>query len=361
MKKKKYAVIGLGNIGQALSSYLLSKNLNVRLYNRSQNRLDKINSNGGLSSKGILEGLWKPEVITSDLQEACLGVDYIFLTVPANIHSIIALKLKNIVKKNQTIVLSPSRTFGAFEFQKILGRDHLSSPLIVELQTTIHTSRINELGTIEILAEKKDVKAAFLPQDESGEVSIELLDLFPMLRFQRDTLHTSLDNIGVILHPLPTLFNIGWIEKENQDFKYYYDAISPTLASLLEKLDAERLMISKSLGVESSSVTEWMSKSYGLEEDSLYNLIQKNKYYSTINAPQTLYHRYIFEDISTGLVPLLSISKILKLECPIIESIIILASQIFNYDFFSKGRNLENLGLNLLNKEDLINVLKGVK
>jgi opine dehydrogenase len=357
---KKYAVIGLGNIGQALSSYLLSKRLNVKLYNRSKNRLDKINSNGGLASKGILKGLWKTDALTSDLKEACVGADYIFLTVPANVHSIIAAELKKIVEKYQTIVLSPSRTFGAFEFQKILGRGPTSSPLIVELQTTIHTSRIDEMGIIEILAEKKEVKAAILPKDKLGQVSNELTDLFPMLRFQKNTLHTSLDNIGVILHPLPTLFNIGWIEKENQDFKYYYDAISPTLALLLEKLDAERLMISKSLGVESSSVTEWMAKSYGLEEDSLYNLIQKNKYYSTINAPQTLYHRYIFEDISTGLVPLFSISKILKLECPIIESTIILASHIFEYDFFSKGRNLKNLGLDLLNKKDLINVLKGV-
>ena len=52
----------------------------------------------------------------------------------------------------------------------------------------------------------------------------------------KSTVITSLSNVGMILHCAPVLMNIGWIENKKTAFKYYYDGITPSIASFLEKM-----------------------------------------------------------------------------------------------------------------------------
>jgi opine dehydrogenase len=83
-----------------------------------------------------------------------------------------------------------------------------------------------------------------------------------------------------------------------------------------------------------------------LEEcNNLYECIQNNDAYKTIDAPSSLKHRYIFEDIPCGLVPLEAIGIKLHLDMTYTSLIINLASKLLNVDFRKIGRNLECLGI----------------
>jgi opine dehydrogenase len=85
--------------------------------------------------------------------------------------------------------------------------------------------------------------------------------------------------------------------------------------------------------------------SYNVEEKNLYKAIQKNEDYKTIDAPITIQHRYLYEDIPTGLVPVSSLGEKFEVDITNSKTIINLASSILNVDFYKAGRTVENLGL----------------
>lgn len=156
-------------------------------------------------------------------------------------------------------------------------------------------------------------------------------------------IETSIGNVGMILHCAPLLLNAGWTESNIHDYKYYFNGISPSIARFLEKVDDERIRVSRLLGTEVESTKEWLKRTYNVRGNSLYECVQNNKAYETIDAPDSLNHRYIFEDIPTGLVPLESAGRYLGLSMTNTSIIIDLASALLNVDFRFRGRNLTTL------------------
>lgn len=163
------------------------------------------------------------------------------------------------------------------------------------------------------------------------------------LKPAKSMIETSIGNVGMILHCAPLLLNAGWTESNNHMYKYYYDGITPSVGNLIEKIDNERIEVSKLLGSEVESTREWLKRTYMIEGDNLYECIQNNNAYKTIDAPASLKHRYIFEDIPCGLVPLESIGKSLGLPMHNTSLVISLASSILDVDFRATGRNLEEI------------------
>jgi opine dehydrogenase len=67
--------------------------------------------------------------------------------------------------------------------------------------------------------------------------------------------------------------------------------------------------------------------------------------YKDISAPKELITRYFTEDVPTGLIPLKSLGSLLKIDTPIINSIINLSSILCGVNFEKDGRTLRNLKL----------------
>lgn len=108
-------------------------------------------------------------------------------------------------------------------------------------------------------------------------------------------------------------------------------------------MDIERLKVANSINVSIESIVEWLKRTYNTNGKNLFEHLQSNIYYKGIDAPQTIYHRYIQEDIPNGLVPLESMAKDLKIETPYISSIITLANNVINIDYRERGRNYKYL------------------
>jgi len=145
----------------------------------------------------------------------------------------------------------------------------------------------------------------------------------------------------MILHCAPVLLNTGWIENKETSFLYYYSGITPSIANFLEKLDKERISVAAKLGHKIESVVDWFANCYNTRQDNLYDCIQAVQSYKTIDAPASLDHRYIFEDVATGLVPLEILGKHLGLEMKITQLVIDLSTELLSYDFRKHGRNLQ--------------------
>jgi opine dehydrogenase len=164
-------------------------------------------------------------------------------------------------------------------------------------------------------------------------------------------IQTSIGNVGMVLHCAPLLLNTGWTESEKNIYKYYYDGITPTIGKLIEKIDDERVAVSDALGDKVESTKDWFIRTYHVSGNNLFECIQNNEAYKTIDAPGSLKHRYIFEDVPCGLVPLEAIGLKLGLDMSCTTLIIDLASKLLNVDFRATGRNLGDLDISTDNME----------
>jgi opine dehydrogenase len=359
---KPVAVIGAGSSGFAATAHLLSQRVPVHLWNRpKEGFFENIRREGGIRVEGMISGRFLPQIMTYDIEEAISDVDLIYVTVPAHAHAAVSAAMMPYLRPNHVIVLSPGRTCGALEITALLNR--LGAPPVVvgEMQTIIHTCRKDSDSSVMILTCKNNVKVSALDPTHTQDIfAVIPACLQSFLTPARNTLETSIGNVGMILHCAPVLFNIGWIETPRTQFQYYFEGITPTVAGFLEKLDAERVAIASACGVEAPSVAQWLRDSYGVTGGTLYECVQRNKGYERIDAPKTLRHRYLFEDIPTGLVPLEAIGRAIQVPTAITGAIIDLASLLLDHDFRECGRNAKALGLiPELSREDVLGLLSG--
>lgn len=341
------SIIGAGNSGLTMAAHLSSAGNDVSLWNRSRNTISDLAETKCIHCHGMIEQDVTINMVSSDIGEVVSGADIILVTTPADSHQEVAHLLKPYLSEESCVVLNPGRTFGAVEFQTTLQREGCTGlPLIAEAQTIMYVCRKTDPVSANLLAFKKDVLiSAIHPKDTRTVITRLPKCIRSHFIPARSMIQTSIGNVGMILHCAPVLFNTGWIENPKTAFKYYHEGISPTIAGFLEKLDQERLQISHLMGEKIESITEWLKRSYDLEGDNLYQCIQNNKAYETIDAPTTLQHRYLFEDLSVGLVPVEAVGKRLGLPMKSMGLVIDFASSMLNVNFRETGRNLKRLGM----------------
>lgn len=340
-------ILGAGHQGLAMAAHLGANGVRCFLWNRSSAGIEHIAKGRSVISHGEVEGSIEVERVSTSIEESISKV--ILVATPSTGHRDIAQMLAPLVDSSYTVILNPGRTLGAIDFAETLKRCGCADlPLIAEAQTIIYTCRRDGDNSVRIFALKSGIPIAALQVKDTAR-AIEAIPSCIRCRFvpSSSMVETSLGNVGMILHCAPTLMNVGWIENELSSFEYYYDGISPTIADLLERLDQERTDVAAALGRPVESVSEWLSRTYGAEGRSLYDRLQGNAFYRGIDAPTSIHHRYIEEDVPNGLVPLESIGASIGVSTPITSSVISFANMVMKTDFRKSGRTLQDDGASL--------------
>ena len=267
----------------------------------------------------------------------------LWLLPPSNAHKDVARQLAPYVHKAMIIILNPGRTFGAIDFANELKKcGVVELPHIAETQTIVYTCRRSSDNHTTIFALKKDVKIAALKKSSLEIIMDKMPDCLKMYFKPEESIgYTSFDNVGMVLHCSPVLMNVGWIESEKVDFKYYYDGISKSVATFIQKIDDERMAVAKAAGYEIERwVADWLRRTYGVSGKNLYECIRNNESYREIDAPPKIECRYLLEDVPNGLVPIEYLGKELKVRTPNITTIINLANSVLDKDFREEGRKI---------------------
>jgi opine dehydrogenase len=354
----KIAILGAGNGGQALAGYLSLKGFSIALFNRSEERISYIKKKRGIQLCGLVNEFAPIEIITTHMKEVIEGAELIMVVVPAQAHKYIAQKCAPYLEDGQIIVLNPGRTGGALEFRNTLIQHGMKKRIyLAEAQTFLFVSRALET-TVRISGIKNAVPVAALPACDTDRVVQMLQQVHESFERAHNVLETSLGNIGAIFHPTTMLFNIGRIES-NRQFQYYYEGITPQIARFLERIDNERQSIAKELRIDSPSACQWLKRVYSAQGDSLYELIQDNGKYRGVGSPTSLLHRYILEDIPTGLVPMSSMGCHLGIKSSAIDHVVGICSQLYGIDFKEIGRTVDNLGLSHKTPDEIIEYVSG--
>jgi len=89
-------------------------------------------------------------------------------------------------------------------------------------------------------------------------------------------------------------------------------------------------------------------------------MLRSNPNYRSVKAPTTLDHRYLWEDVPMGLVPMSDVAGAVGVETPAIDRLIDEASGILGRDLRRAGRTLDKLGLtHHCVKEELASIISG--
>lgn len=343
----RVTIIGAGNSGLAMAAHLSQKGDQVTLWNRSYATIEKLMETHIIKCEGIVSGEIPIDIVTDNIKIALQDPEIILITTPASSHNELAKLIGENIKKSTVIVLNPGRTFGALKFRNIYQKTNKQFPQVVgEAQTCMYTCRKTAADAVEIIAIKESVPIFALGLEADQNI-LDFLpnNLRPYFSEVDSMIQSSIGNVGMILHCAPLLLNAGWTENELNTYSYYYDGISPTIGAFLAKIDAERVAVSEALGNKVESTKEWLQRTYDVEGDSLYACIQNVEAYKTIEAPKSLCHRYIYEDVPCGLVPLEAIGLKLGLDMAYTTLIVDLACKLLEVDFRKTGRNLRSLGI----------------
>jgi opine dehydrogenase len=346
-----------------MAAHLALMGFKVTLYNRTPKNVEAIKERGGItleSQESGPKGFGKLTNVTSNMQEALQDSDIIMVVVPAHAHVDIAKKAAPHLVDGQIVILNPGRTLGALEFLQILRSQGCEADIIVaETQTFIYASRSIDLAQARIFRVKDAVPLAALPSSDTAKVLEAINPAFPQFIDGANVLQTRLNNIGGIFHPTISLLNAGWIESTGGNFQFYLDGVTPTIARIMEAIDRERVSVASVLGVQAITALEWLKMAYNTTGENLYKAIHNQQGYRGINAPQTLDHRYIHEDIPMSLVPVASMGHRFGVSVRAMDSLIRMAIVANRTDYWRYGRTLENLGVEHLSAKELLSLVNG--
>lgn len=341
-------IIGAGHGGKAMAADLAARGYAVRLYNRTYEHVAAIALRGGIEIT-LEDGeqlFGAIPLVTDDIAQALEGVPLIMVIVPASGHRDVARETAPYLRDGQIVVLNPGRTGGALEFLHTLREAGCTAEVIVaEAETFLFASRSIGPAQAQVFRRKNTVPLSALPATSTQAVLDILREVYPQFIAAPNVLYTSLNNMGAVFHPALMLLNAGWIEATGGGFEFYVDGVTPSTAHMLERLDRERVTIAAALGVRAQSAIEWLARAYSAQGENLYEAIHDNPGYKGINAPKTLRHRYIFEDVPFSLVPMAELGKRFGVEVWGIEAMIQLACVLHGTDYRHRGRTLERMGL----------------
>lgn len=347
MVEQPIAVIGAGNGGLALASTLSLKGGRVSICDLVPSIINPLREVGGVFQiRNGVKSFAPFQAISCEYSQALSGAMLVLVVTPASAHASVAKSIAPHLLPGATVVLNPGRTGGAMEvhaiFESLCPEKDIT---VAETQSLLYACRKTGPAEVTIKAEKKILNIAALPHGRVADVVSLLQPYFSVFTPVGSVFETSLANIGAMFHPAPTLFNAGWIESTHGSFEYYLQGISPSVANVVEQMDKERVRVARAFGLGLPSALKWLSLTYGVEADSLYEAIQANAAYKGIKAPDSINVRYLTEDVPTGLVPISELGRLAGCETPVIDRVIDMVSALLQVNFREKGRNLHSLGL----------------
>ncbi len=334
----KFTIIGAGNTGQAMAGYIAMQGHQVLLFSRSKEK-SSILQKRGIEMTGTLSGFVKIQA-SSDITEAVEFSEYLIICTTAQGHQDIARMLKPHLKEGQTLIIF-NGNWGALEFKNILSDTIKTKNItIAETGAMMLICNASTPGKVHIEKIKQSITIATLDKDLTQPLIDNLKAVFPQFNPVKDVFETSLNNSNTIIHTPVTLCNAARIDGA-QEFLFYSEGASVLAVKYIEKLDSERLIIGQNLGICATGVLEIINSFWPKKHDCLYDAIHMNDSYRVVTGPKTLDHRYVYEDVPFGLVPLSILGKHLGVPTPSIDSVIDAFDVLLDEDFRSKGPALD--------------------
>jgi opine dehydrogenase len=347
---KTVAIIGAGIGGLYLVAELGVAGFKLRLHDIDDSKLSEIRARGGMDVEGERGGFAAVERITSDLEAAVEGADVIIVVTGGNTQAVVARSLVPLLRNGQVILLIQGNTGGSLIVHRALKDAGCRAEVdVAEMDNYPYSCWRLSPTRIRPIVSKRWLQIATFPGNRIGAVFPRVSPLFPQAVAAPNSLYTGFTNANAMLHVANCVANAGRIESGNS-YKFYAEGVTPAVARLYEAINAERVAVAAALGVSVPSLPDWFDRVYGVRGATLVETCQRLTYnsdgpYQATSTPKSLDHKFIMEDVPTGLIPMSALSTAAGVGTPAIDTLVEVVRSMTGKDFTAEARTLERLGL----------------
>ncbi len=338
--KKRVTVIGNGPLSLSVAAQVSNGGAATVYIDLTKKGFSDLNDYS-LKVEGVQEYNTVFDKITTEYHSVSTA-DVVIIAATASYHQRILDNVIPLLHNDQIVVFFPA-CFGAINLLKQIRKKKINIT-VCEAVSFLYVCEQRADDTIYVQAIKNSIKMAVSPRDKAEETISMLNVWFNGLVPAENFLETSLDNMNMVLHPLPILLNISAVEKNEKEFYHYTQGVSSSIGMLMEKMDDERMKIGKALGIKLTSAFEQLKEYYGDRElNSMTEYISSEKGPYPLVKGFGLNSRYITEDVPYLLVAAKNIARFYSVETPVMDMTIRLASMIMKTDYDLIGYDFGDL------------------
>ena len=343
-------IIGAGIGGLYLLAELGIAGFKLRLHDSDDSRLSEIRARGGVDVEGESGGFAAVERATTDLPSAVDGADVIIVVTGGNAQAVVARSLAPLVRDGQVILIIQGNTGGSLIVRRALDDAGSRADVdVAEMDNYPYSCWRLSPTRVRPIVRKRWLQIATFLGNRIGAVFPRLSPLFPQAVAAPNTAYTGFTNANAMLHVANCVANAGRIES-GDSYKFYAEGVTPTVARLYEAINAERVAVAAALGASVPTLADWFDRVYGVREATLVETCQRLTYnsdgpYQATGTPKSLDHKFITEDVPTGLIPMSALGAAAGVGTPSIDAIIEIVRKMTGNDFAGEARTLERLGL----------------
>jgi opine dehydrogenase len=212
------------------------------------------------------------------------------------------------------------------------------------------------------IVKKRWLQIATFPGNRIAAVFPRLSPLFPQAVAAPNVLYTGFTNANAMLHVPNCIANAARIEAGDR-YRFYADGVTPAVARLYEAINAERVAVAAALGASVPTLADWFDRVYGVREATLVETcrrltIDSDGPYQATGTPHSLDHKFITEDVPTGLIPMRVLGAATAVPTPVIAALIEVARNMTGNDFAAEARTLDRLGLSGMDPASICRVVE---
>jgi opine dehydrogenase len=356
------AIIGAGIGGVYLLAELGIAGFKLRLHDIDDSKLSVIRAHGGLDVEGERVEFAAVDRATTDLESAIDGADAIIVVTGGNTQSTVARSLAPLLRDGQVILLIQGNTGGSLIVRRALDEAACHAEVdIAEMDNYPYSCWRLSATRVRPIVRKRWLQIATFPGQRIDDVFPLLAPLFPEAVAAPNILYTGFTNANAMLHVANCVANAGRIES-GESYKFYAEGVTPAVARLYEAINAERVAVAAALGASVPTLADWFDRVYGVREATLVETCQRLTYnsdgpYQPTGTPKSLDHKFITEDVPTGLIPMSALGAAARVGTPAIDALVQMVRNMTGQDFAGDGRTLERLGLGGMNGAQIRRVM----
>ena len=344
----KIAVLGGGNGSTAAAVDLTEQGHEVSLWRRDRTAQQALRARGGSITLKDHKGT-RPVTLAQvcdDIGDAIRGAELIVCPTPATAQADIARALAPHLVDGQVVFLPPG-SFGTWMMSDIVRRaGNTANVAWAEAGTLPYLTRMHGPDTVAITTRATRLPTGVHPLRLADHAHAVLARAYPSVEPAGDGLSGALMNAGPIIHPPLILMNAGPIEHFDH-WDIHNEGTQPAIRRVTTRLDAERMALREALGYGAPHFPladhydkdgpEWMYGNAAHEK-----LTDSGDWREHLVLTE---HRYMREDVATGLAFLVSVADWAGVPAPTATGLLAIGSAVCGDDFRRTGRTMENLGL----------------
>lgn len=344
-------IVGVGGIGLGCAAWAASRGHIPMLWaprGRAADAPDEV----CLESTGVLESRTQVRM-ARNAQALAAHADAILIAVPMNGHKAVMDALLPQLQDRHTVIVSSMGSLSSLYLYES-ARARGVAATVASFGTTVLTARRQGPASVRIMTRRPSLSVSCLPGSRQPKALALCESLFGAgFTADGNALASALANINPVGHGPMALLNWTRIERAEHWPQYHY--LTPRVAAVIERLDAERRALAAAFGLEVRSIERHLAQSFGAQSERLADIAAElHAKRGGPPGPTDMQTRYLHEDVPYGLVFLLALGRIARVPVPAMEAVVAMAGLVAGEDFASANELIPALRLPGASVEELL-------